>query len=62
MTRDARLDAYLRAHQAARGNAPAALPGGGLRNAEILVTPLPGQSPAAADGGTAGLRAASQSR
>ncbi|MCW5632626.1 MAG: sigma-E factor negative regulatory protein [Rubrivivax sp.] len=41
MIRDARLDAYLRAHQAARGVAPAALPGGGMRNAEIVVVPVP---------------------
>ena len=40
MIRDARLDAYLRAHQAARGNSAGALPGGGLRNAEIVVTPI----------------------
>jgi sigma-E factor negative regulatory protein RseA len=42
--RDVRLDAYLRAHEAARGNAPAATPGGGLRNAEIVVTPMPASS------------------
>ena len=36
---DAQLEAYLRAHQAARGGAPAALPGGGLRNAEMVVIP-----------------------
>jgi len=41
MIRDARLDAYLQAHQAARGNSPAALPGGGLRSVELLVTPMP---------------------
>lgn len=41
MIRDARLDAYLRAHQAARGGSPAALPGGGLRSVEMLVAPLP---------------------
>lgn len=39
MIRDARLDAYLQAHQAARGNSPAALPGGGLRSVDLLVTP-----------------------
>jgi sigma-E factor negative regulatory protein RseA len=38
--RDAQLDAYLRAHQAARGGAPAALPGGGLRSAEMIVVPV----------------------
>jgi sigma-E factor negative regulatory protein RseA len=44
MLRDPRLDAYLRAHQAARGSAPAALPGGGLRSAEVVVTPLSQQA------------------
>jgi sigma-E factor negative regulatory protein RseA len=38
--RDANLDAYLRAHQAVRGGAPAALPGGGLRNVEMIVVPV----------------------
>jgi sigma-E factor negative regulatory protein RseA len=38
--RDAQLDAYLLAHQAARGGAPAALPGGGLRSAEMIVVPV----------------------
>lgn len=39
--RDARLDAYLRAHQWARG-ATAGMPGGGgLRSVEMLVTPEP---------------------
>jgi len=48
LIRDARLDAYLRAHQAARGSAAAALPGGGLRSVEMLVTPIaPQQAPAA---------------
>jgi sigma-E factor negative regulatory protein RseA len=47
LLRDARLDAYLRAHQAARGNAAAALPGGGLRSVEMLVTPLPAERAAA---------------
>lgn len=41
MIRDARLDAYLRAHQAARGGSPAALPGGGFRSVEMLVVPMP---------------------
>lgn len=59
MIRDARVDAYLRAHQAARGNSPAALPGGGLRNAEILVTPEP---PGLADAATRNLRSASEPR
>ena len=39
--RDARLDAFIRAHEEARGVAPAALPGGGLRKAEIVVIPIP---------------------
>ena len=47
MIRDPRLNAYLRAHQAARGNSPAALPGGGLRSVEILVTPVAPLSPEA---------------
>jgi sigma-E factor negative regulatory protein RseA len=37
--RDPDLDAYLRAHQAARGGAPAALPGGALRSVEMIVSP-----------------------
>lgn len=37
---DAQLEAYLRAHQAARGGAAAALPGGALRNAEMVVVPI----------------------
>lgn len=49
MLRDPRLDEYLLAHQAARGGAPAALPFGGLRNAEVVVVPaLPGALPGAA--------------
>lgn len=35
--RDARLDAYLDAHRGAVGGLPTALPGGGLRNVELLV-------------------------
>ncbi len=35
LIRDSRLDDYLRAHQAARG--AAALPGGGLRSAELVM-------------------------
>lgn len=58
MIRDARLDAYLRAHQAARGDAPAALPGGGMRNAEILMTPEPGPAQAT----TRNMRPASEPR
>ena len=34
--RDARLDSYLRAHQAARGGGAAAVPGGGLRNVDLV--------------------------
>ncbi len=44
MIRDLRLDASLRAHPATRSNAPVALPGGGLRNVEILVTPVAPQA------------------
>jgi len=40
MIRDPRLEAYLQAHQSVRGNSPAALPGGGMRSAELLVTPV----------------------
>lgn len=47
---DAQLEAYLRAHQAARGGVPAALPGGGLRNAEMLVSPAGGAAGLAASG------------
>lgn len=35
--RDARLDSYLRAHQAARQGGAAAVPGGGLRNVDVVV-------------------------
>lgn len=35
--RDARLDAYLNAHQAARGSGAMAVPGTGLRNADVLL-------------------------
>lgn len=48
MIRDARLDAYLRAHQAARGNAAAALPGGSLRSVEMLLPPTQPVAPASA--------------
>jgi sigma-E factor negative regulatory protein RseA len=47
MIRDARLDDYLRAHQAARGNAAAATPGGALRSVEMLLPPQAGGSAAA---------------
>jgi sigma-E factor negative regulatory protein RseA len=42
--RDPELDAYLRAHQAARGGLPTALPGGGLRSVEVILTPTPDAS------------------
>jgi sigma-E factor negative regulatory protein RseA len=53
--RDEQLSAYLRAHQAARGGSPAALPGGGLRRAELLVVPVqvPVPAPAAVSSGSA---------
>ena len=35
LIRDPRLDSYLRAHQTARGNLAAAVPGGGMRNVDI---------------------------
>ena len=35
--RDAQLDAYLSAHQAARGGGAMAVPGTGLRNADVAV-------------------------
>ena len=37
MIRSPELDAYLRAHQSARGGAAVAVPGGMLRSAEVLV-------------------------
>lgn len=43
MMRDAQLDAYLNAHQAARGSGAMALPGTGLRNADVLVPAGPGR-------------------
>lgn len=39
LIRDARLDNYLRAHQAARGSPAAAVPGGGMRNVEVILIP-----------------------
>jgi sigma-E factor negative regulatory protein RseA len=39
LLRDPHLDAYLRAHQAARGALPAALPGGALRSVDMIVPP-----------------------
>jgi hypothetical protein len=37
MLRDARLDRYLLAHHGMRAGAAAALPGGGVRNVDMLV-------------------------
>jgi sigma-E factor negative regulatory protein RseA len=37
MIRDARLDAYLQAHQSVRGGSAAAVPGAGLRSVEVVV-------------------------
>jgi sigma-E factor negative regulatory protein RseA len=37
MIRNAELDAYLNAHQSARGSAAMAVPGTGLRNADVVV-------------------------
>ncbi|MBL8326468.1 MAG: sigma-E factor negative regulatory protein [Rubrivivax sp.] len=63
MLRDPRLEAYLRAHQSARGGAPAALPFGGLRNAEVVVVPTaPATSPRVAPDAAAPIRAASEAR
>jgi sigma-E factor negative regulatory protein RseA len=39
LIRDAQLDSYLRAHQAARGGLTAAVPGGGMRNVEATLGP-----------------------
>lgn len=39
MIRDARLDFYLQAHRDMRVNAAAAMPGGGLRNVDLLLAP-----------------------
>lgn len=39
LIRDAQLDAYLRAHQAARGGMTSAVPGGGMRNVEVTLSP-----------------------
>ncbi len=41
LLRDARVDEYLRAHQAARGGIPMAAPGGGLRRVDAQVQPVP---------------------
>jgi sigma-E factor negative regulatory protein RseA len=37
MVRDARIDLYLQAHHGMRGSAAAAMPGGALRNVDMLV-------------------------
>ena len=39
LIRDAGLDAYLRAHQTARGGMTSAVPGGGMRNVEVTLSP-----------------------
>lgn len=39
LIRDAKLDSYLRAHQAARSSLTPAVPGGGMRNAEVTLGP-----------------------
>ena len=51
--RDPDLDAYLRAHQDARGGTPAALPGGVLRRVEMNVTPMPAAAALPQAGGSA---------
>jgi sigma-E factor negative regulatory protein RseA len=43
MIRDARLDAYINAHQAARGGGAMAVPGTGLRNADVSMPAGTGQ-------------------
>ncbi|MBL8340013.1 MAG: sigma-E factor negative regulatory protein [Rubrivivax sp.] len=65
MLRDPRLEAFLQAHQSARGGAPAALPFGGLRNAEVVVVPMAPTrvpSPRVAPDAAAMPRAASEAR
>jgi sigma-E factor negative regulatory protein RseA len=39
MLRDARLDEYLRAHRDALAGSPAALPGGAMRNVDLVASP-----------------------
>ena len=39
MLRDARVDEYLRAHRAMLAGSPAALPGGAMRNVDLVVPP-----------------------
>ncbi|MCY7316977.1 MAG: hypothetical protein LH480_15570, partial [Rubrivivax sp.] len=41
LLRDPRVDEYLRAHQAARGGIPMAVPGGGLRRVDAEMQPGP---------------------
>ncbi len=53
LLRNPDLDAYLRAHQAARGAMPAALPGGALRSVDMIVAPGP-PATAGAPGGSRG--------
>jgi sigma-E factor negative regulatory protein RseA len=65
LLRNPDLDAYLRAHQAARGAMPAALPGGALRSVDMIVAPgmpaaagAPGGSRGQGSGGAAPTPAA----
>ena len=51
--RDPDLDAYLRAHQAARGGTLAAPPAGALRSVEMVVTPMPAAAAMPQAGGSA---------
>lgn len=53
--RDPQLDAYLRAHQAVRGTAAVALPGGALRNVDVVV-PLGPLVPPGSDVGASSAR------
>jgi sigma-E factor negative regulatory protein RseA len=39
MLRDARVDEYLRAHREVLAGSPAALPGGAMRNVDLVATP-----------------------
>jgi sigma-E factor negative regulatory protein RseA len=44
MLRDPRLDAYINAHQSARGGSAAAVPGAVLRSVEVVASPAPAAS------------------
>lgn len=61
MLRDARLDAYINAHQSARGFGAAAVPGAGLRPVESVVPGQP-QALSAAEPDTAGSSPTALSR